>query len=393
SRNFCKCNAPAPLCLLLPMARAFVAWLDLTMQEPVSWATRTMDRSRMDSKRGASEELVSPPSKRARTPEHPEVARSHDPAILCLSGDEDGKSEQKLTANDINDALARISRNILESTESLLAFLGLQKKRSIDSPCVRAPSDDLRRLYEACWGLEWFNMEKQLEPHEGLSASNVIRALTACYVYHFAFGDAPAGHDELCSTCDVTSLAGKQPAEKLFFALASADESERVRAMADKDNLPTQPSTSSVPQDQCTQSTFDAHTAASRLADILHPHIGNLVRLAEALQKFEGEADGWCADFVDSMTSVLCASSELKCRLISSNYKHDFFWPTSGSVVDTAAMKLAHRLPACASQEVAFTLFPGIHVDFGLSRSSWTVRTADVVPRLQANNVDEHVLM
>ncbi|KXS98683.1 hypothetical protein AC578_1249 [Pseudocercospora eumusae] len=392
-------------------------------------------------KRKASNEFVSPPSKRGGMLGEPEVVKSfstttragaedsdvgggpaetlippplaikpsrqrsgirqldsdgHDTAVIgrqlseAPSGEENEEIKQKLDANEINDALSRISHEILENTESVLAFLGLHQKRMIDSPCVRKPSENLSRLYETCWGREWFNIENQMEPHEGLSASNVIRALIACHVHCFIFEDGSPWQIELCSNFDMTSLAG---AQEIFFALASENDSERLEAMSQMLNLYTQALKSAVQENQTFHNRFDAHAAASRLVETLQPHIQNLVNLATALQKFQGEGDGWRADFTNGMESILCSASELKCRLIHSNYKHEFFWPLSGSSVDTAFMKLAHKVPGYGSKEVAFTLFPGIHVDFGLSRGLWPVRTADVVARLRANDVDEDIMI
>ncbi|EME81688.1 uncharacterized protein MYCFIDRAFT_78852 [Pseudocercospora fijiensis CIRAD86] len=406
--------------------------------------TRIMNHLRF--KRKASDDIPSPPSKRGRTPEDPGVAHSRS-AIICpaseisetdqgspdsstpaplavkssqrgpstrkldsdgrntanggtdtqldpLCGEEGGKVKQKLNANEINDALARMSHDILETTESVLVFLGLQQKRLVDSPCVRQPSEDLKRLYETCWGPEWSNIEQQMEPHDGLSASNVLRALTACYVHCFIFNDASTSQDEFCSNLNSALLADAE-AERLFFALAIDNEPDRLAAVGPAANLYPQPLETAVQEDQSPQSMFDAHAhaAASRLTNILQPHIQSLVNLATVLQKFQGEAHGWCSEFTSSMATVFSAAIDLKCRLIDSNYKYGFFWPTAGSPVDTTVMKLAHKLPGRGSQEVAFTLFPGIRVDFGLSRASWPVKTADVVARLQANNAAEDILM
>ncbi|KAF7195841.1 hypothetical protein HII31_02858 [Pseudocercospora fuligena] len=393
------------------------------------------------SKRKASIDLVSPPSKRGRILGDPEVAKSisttihpgaedsnvgkgladslrpsplamqhsrrtsssrqldsdeHDTdtsdrrLFEALSGDENRENKQRINANEISDALRDISREIVGSTDSVLAFLGLEEKKFIDSPFVREPSQDLRRLYELCWGPAWFTIEKQMQPHDGLFASNVIRALTACYVHCFVSEDASTWQTELCSSFDMTSLAG---AEELFFALASENEEERLKAMGQMANLYTQALKTAVQEDQTFHNMFDAHAAASRLAETLQPHIHNLVKLATALQTFQGEADGWRADFTKSMESVLCAASELKCRLVYSNHKHEFFWPSFGSEVDSAVMKMAYKVSGCGSKEVAFALFPGICVDFGDPRGSWPVKTADVVARLRPRNVDEDVSM
>lgn len=225
--------------------------------------------------------------------------------------------------------LGDISLTIRGIVSNIFVQTGLLE--SHPSPCFLAAEGALLSMYRLCFGADWHSTFCQLYRVKLCSASDVMRALIASFLFTEIFAE------------DKCNAEADDPEASRFLpeALALAIQPHVQRLVAESGNFNTHPI------DQLDHDTLR-------------------LEVNEVVEK--------------------CL--ELRLNLARSGIAYHFDWPMSGESLDRHTMAPQLGFSLRVENQVAFTCFPGLHVAFGPDLR--VIRHAEVVARPQCNGLGDN---